>query len=112
MARSFSAIFKLGNIVQQLTQEVWQNNEHLLHLSSLCYQTLLSHAELMGSGEIEVDVDNNNDKGDIDNNSTSSTSTGSSKVNATTTPKQSGGNNANKKNNNSNNNIRKSGPST
>lgn len=42
MARSNEAIFKLGNNVQNLSQEVWQNNEQLLRLSALCYQGLLS----------------------------------------------------------------------
>lgn len=42
MARSNEAIFKLGNNVQNLSQEVWQNNDQLLQLSSLCYQALLS----------------------------------------------------------------------
>ncbi len=42
MAESYEEIFRLGSNVQQLAQEVWQNNDKLLQLSSLCYQTLLS----------------------------------------------------------------------
>lgn len=49
MARSYEAIFKLGNNVQNLTPEVWQNNDQLLRLSSLCYQALLSSSPSFSS---------------------------------------------------------------
>jgi hypothetical protein len=49
MARSYEAIFKLGNNVQNLTPEVWQNNDQLLRLSSLCYQALLSSSSVFHS---------------------------------------------------------------
>ena len=46
MAHSWEAIFNLGNLVQKLTDEVWQHHGQLLQLASLCYETLYSEPAL------------------------------------------------------------------